>query len=162
VSNINPKACCLVQRRISDNTQGLISYSEATRYTKSKRLEAEAFCRSNNKRLAQHLLYPRTKGFVASVQKLRNTSHVKAVYDITVAYAKNDGSQFQQPPTFAQSITLPRLDQQWRFFVHVDRYLMEQLPKSDGEIARWLEDRWIEKGQRLESLRQRLQKGLSF
>ena len=162
MSNTSPKACCLAKSKISDNTQGLISYSEATRYTKSKRLEAEDFCRSNDKTLAQHLLYPRTKGFVASVQKLRNSSHVKAVYDITIAYARNDGSQFQQPPTFAQSITLPRLDQQWRFFVHVDRYLMEQLPKSDGEIAQWLEDRWIEKGERLESLRQRLQKGLSF
>ncbi len=125
-------------------------------------MEAEAHCRSNNKRLAQHLLYPRTKGFIASVQKLRNTSQVKAVYDVTIAYAKNDGSQFQQPPTFAQSVTIPRLDQQWRFFVHVERYLINQLPKSDGEIAHWLEDRWIEKGERLESLRLRLQKGLSF
>ena len=142
--------------------EGLISYSEATRFTKSKRVEAEAWSSAHNKRMPQHLLYPRTKGFVASVQKLRTSTQVTAVYDVTVAYAKNDGRIFQQPPTFAQSIMLPRLDEQWRFFVHVERYLINQLPKSDGEIAHWLEDRWIEKGERLESLRLRLQKGLSF
>lgn len=96
------------------------------------------------------------------MQKLRNASHVKAVYDITVAYAKNDGSLFQQAPTFAQSTMLPRLDQKYRFFVHVERHLLEDLPRNDEVIAQWLEDRWVEKGERLETLRQRLQKGLPW
>lgn len=142
--------------------KGLVSYSEATRYTKSKRLEAEAWCKANEKRMPQHTLYPRTKGFIACVQNLRSTSHVKAVYDCTVAYANKNGNIFQQPPTFAQSIMLPRLDENWRFFVHVERHPIEELPKSDEEIAQWLEDRWVEKGDRLDILRQRLQKGLPW
>lgn len=99
---------------------------------------------------------------MASVQKLRNSAQVKAVYDVTVAYAKTDGSLFQRAPTFVQSITLPRLDQQWKFFVHVDRHLLEDLPRSDKEIAQWLEDRWIEKGERLETLRRRLENHLPW
>ena len=143
---------------------GLVSYSEATRYTQSKRLEAEEWCTTNNKRMPQHTLYPRTKGFIACVQKLRNAPSMKAVYDVTVAYAKQNGStfQFQQPPSFSQSLMMPRLDQQWRFFVHVERHLLEDLPSDDGELAQWLEDRWVEKGERLEVLRQRLEKGLPW
>ena len=147
---------------MADFVKGLISYSEATRFTKSKRIEAEIWSSAHNRRMPQHLLYPRTKGFVASVQKLRTSTQVKAVYDITVAYAKNDGRMFQQAPTFAQSIMLPRLNEQWRFFVHVERHPMEEMPRSDEEIAQWLEDRWVEKGERLEILRQKLQKGLPW
>ena len=146
----------------SDCDEGLVSFSEATRYTTSKRLEAEAWCRANNKTLPQHTLYPRTKGFVACVQMLRSAAHVKAVYDITVAYAKKNGRILQQPPTFPQSITYPSLDEKWRFFVHVERYAIEDLPKTNEEIAEWLEERWIEKGDHLEILEQKMQKGLPW
>lgn len=86
---------------------------------------------------------------------------MNAVYDITIAYAKNR-STFQNAPTFAQSLMVPAIDKQWRFFVHVDRYAVEELPEGDDELASWLEDRWIAKGNRLETLRQRLEKGLPW
>lgn len=140
---------------------GLISYSEGTRYTAVKRRETEAWSMSHNKRIAQHTLYPRTKGFIASVQKLRAAPQVKAVYDVTIAYAKNNRI-FQQAPSFGQTLMIPRLDRNWRFFVHVNRHLIEDLPTSDEELARWLEDRWLEKGERLEQLRQTLEKGLPW
>ncbi|KXL47375.1 hypothetical protein M433DRAFT_150055 [Acidomyces richmondensis BFW] len=138
----------------------LIAYSEGTRFTPLKRLEAEAYCRMHNKRLGQHLLYPRTKGFVASVQKLRHAPQMKAVYDVTLAYAKD--KHFQSPPTFVQTVSLPRLGDQWKFFVHVERYSLESLPKTDAELMQWLEDRWIEKGERLEKLNQRLIDGIPW
>lgn len=142
---------------------GLISYSEATRYTPEKRYEAEVWCESNHKRLGQHVLYPRTKGFIASVQTLRGTPHVKAVYDVTIAYARLtvDGNViFQHPPSFIETIRNPRLDEQWKFYVHVERFPICKLPDSDEGLALWLENRWVEKGERLEGLRQRLAKGL--
>lgn len=43
-----------------------------------------------------HLLYPRTKGFVATVQRIRHAPHVKAVYDLTIAYQHN-GKFFEAP-----------------------------------------------------------------
>ncbi|WPG98817.1 Hypothetical protein R9X50_00161500 [Acrodontium crateriforme] len=139
----------------------LIAYSEATRYTPSKRKQAETWCEANNKPLGKHLLYPRTKGFVASVQKLRAAPHVKAVYDVTIASARGD-EFFQTPPTFAQTMLTPRLDGEWRFFAHVDRYPLDELPTSDAELAQWLETRWVEKGERLEQLKVRLEKGLPW
>ena len=88
-----------------------------------------------------HLLYPRSKGFVASVQKLRDAPQIKAVYDVTVAYAKKKGKEyeFQRPPTFSQSLLQPGLNQDWKFHVHVDRHLLEDLPREDcrvGAVAR--------------------------
>jgi len=144
---------------------GLISYSEGTRYTSAKRLGAEAWCKAYNKRLGRHVLYPRTKGFIACVQRLRTTTHVKAVYDVTIAYARftDEGvAIFQSPPTFAQTVFTPRLNEQWRFFVHVDRHPLCDLPRTDEALAQWLEDRWVEKGERLGGLKERLLAGLPW
>jgi len=140
---------------------GLISYSEATRYTPRKRLETEAWCRTHNKAIGKHLLYPRSKGFIATIQKLRSTPQVKAVYDVTIAYAKDDKG-FQQAPTFTQSILSPDLGKHWRFFVHVDRFAIEDLPLHAEDLAKWLEERWVAKGERLEALDQRLLHGLPW
>jgi hypothetical protein len=144
--------------------QGLISYSEATRYTPSKRLEAEAWCREHNKPMPLHTLYPRTKGFIASVQKLRHAPQIKAVYDVTIAYARKSGKgyDFLRPPSFAQSILRPNLSQEWKFYVHVDRHIIKDLPEKDEELAQWLESRWMEKGERLEGLRRTLQAGFEW
>lgn len=107
--------------------------------------------------MPQHTLYPRTRGFTACVQQLRRAPHVKAVYDVTIAYARKD--QFMNPPTFFQTLVTPHLDRTWRFYVHVDRYPIEELPTTDEELAKWLETRWMEKGERLESLRTKFVKG---
>lgn len=145
---------------------GLIAYSEATRYTPQKRLEAEAWCAQHHKRLGTHVLYPRTKGFISCVQQLRTAPHVKAVYDLTIAYARrsadNNTFVFQSPPTFLQSVSEPRLDEAFKFFVHVDRYALEDLPRGDEKLAGWLEERWVEKGERLEVLKRRLEAGLEW
>lgn len=168
---------------------GLISYSEATRYTPQKRLEAELWCEQHNKRLGQHLLYPRTKGFIACVQQLRQAPHVKAVYDVTIAYARirtpsshtnssttmpptngagpkmvngakaARGIEFMVPPTFLQTVLTPRLDREWRFFVHLERFAIEDLPQGEEDLAAWLEERWVEKGERLERSRGLLVEG---
>lgn len=79
--------------------------------------------------------------------------HVKAVYDFTIAYGQHE-RLFQKPPSFWQSLSRPKLDHDWRFFVHVDRYELDQLPFEDDQLALWLESRWVEKGERLEQLRQ--------
>ncbi|KAK4899131.1 hypothetical protein LTR27_003361 [Elasticomyces elasticus] len=136
----------------------LIAYSEATRYTAEKRREAETWCKATGKRLGKHLLYPRTKGFVACVQNLRKTQHVTAVYDVTIAYAK-DGKVFQMPPSFVESLMLPDLNKDYRFFAHVDRYSIRTLPEDYEEISQWLEERWLRKGELLERLQHLLAEG---
>ena len=45
------------------------------------------------------------------------------------------------------------MEQNWRFHVHVDSFeIAELLGKSDGELARWLETRWMAKSWKLEEL----------
>ena len=156
MSSVTSRTYLKFRHRLIRRSLGLISYSEATRYTISKRLEAEVWCEANNKQLAQHTLYPRTKGFIACVQQLRQAPQVKAVYDVTVAYVK-DSKSIQAAPSFVQSIILPRLDEIWEFHVHVDRHPIEELPRTDEDLAQWLEDRWLEKGDRIESLRKKME-----
>ena len=103
-----------------------------------------------------HALYPRTKGFVATVQQLR-TSHVRAVYDVTIAYA--DRRDFLSPPSMLQTLYQPALGKQYRMHAHVKRYELSSLPSDDADLAEWLEKRWMEKGVTLESLRKKLASG---
>lgn len=41
----------------------------------------------------------------------------------------------------------------YRFHVHVRRFPMDDLPREDDELAKWLEQRWVEKGLWLEEKR---------
>jgi hypothetical protein len=178
------------------NHLGLISFSEGTRLTPKKRLLAAAHASKTNKVLPQHLLLPRTKGFAACVQHLRTAApHVKAVYDLTIAYAdlKPSGRDrpsdekkkkqaaangngngnghittaaparpdltFQSPPTFIQSLFCPRIASRWRTLVHVRRFEISSLPDGEAGLRAWLEERWVEKGEVLEELRGRLERG---
>jgi hypothetical protein len=138
-------------------SQGLISYSEATRYSRAKYAETVKWCEDNGRPIPNHTLYPRTRGFIATVNQLRHAQHVKAIYDVTIAYAQ--GKMFMRTPTFWQTIALSALSKTWRFHVHVERYLLADLPHSDAELAKWLETRWIEKGRRLELFGEALRKG---
>ena len=89
---------------------------------------------------------------------------MKVVYDVTIAYAKYKSNEwvFQQPPSFGQTLMVRNLSKEFKFFVHIERYTMKELPSGDKELAKWLEDRWVEKGERLEVLRQKLEKGLPW
>ncbi|GAB7328006.1 hypothetical protein MBLNU13_g00064t1 [Cladosporium sp. NU13] len=149
----------------------LISFSESTRLTPAKRLAAASYAYEHNKPLPNHLLLPRTKGFAASVQHLRSAPHVKAVYDITIAYADMQNAHpagktapfaFQSPPTFVQSVLTPDVGRRWKTLVHVRRFAIDDLPAEEAELRSWLEERWVEKGEFLEELRAKLLRGESW
>ena len=142
----------MVENRLTGT--GLISFSEATRYTPQKYRESAAWCEANDRPQPRHLLYPRTKGFIATVQHLRKATHVKAVYDLTIAYQR--GSVFQSPPAFWDTLSVPGLStgpKPYRFHVHARRFPLADLPASDVELAKWLEQRWVDKGEWLEAKR---------
>ncbi|KAK8049717.1 hypothetical protein PG994_011447 [Apiospora phragmitis] len=131
----------------------LVSFSEATRFTKRKYAEAKIWCEENDRPLPQHLLYPRTKGFVTTVQHLRKAPHVKAVYDLTIAYQRGD--EFLEAPNIWETLSLPRISRGdgYKFAVHARRFPLEELPHTDEELVKWIEQRWIEKGSWLERQR---------
>lgn len=141
----------------------LISFSEATRFTPQKYRESVQWCEDNKRPQPQHLLYPRTKGFVATVQHVRHAPHVRAVYDLTIAYQK--GQQWQAGPAFWETLSVPGLSnakrkegrqgagRAYKFEVHARRFPMEELPTDDDELVKWIEQRWVEKGEWLERKR---------
>ncbi|KAH8910423.1 1-acyl-sn-glycerol-3-phosphate acyltransferase [Coniochaeta sp. PMI_546] len=132
----------------------LISFSEATRFTPRKFAESQAFCAANSRQQPQHLLYPRIKGFVTTVQHLRSTPHVRAIYDFTIAYQR--GGEWHVAPSMWDALRVSGLSSGaagYRFHVHVRRFPMDDLPREDDELAKWLEQRWVEKGLWLEEKR---------
>ncbi|SPN97140.1 probable 1-acyl-sn-glycerol-3-phosphate acyltransferase delta [Cephalotrichum gorgonifer] len=131
----------------------LVSFSEATRFTPKKYEESKRWCMENNRPQPKHALYPRNKGFVTTVQRLRHAPHMKAVYDLTIAYQHH--GKFFEAPTWWDSVSLPGLTrkQGYRFYVHVRRFPMEDLPAQDDELAKWLEKVWIEKGDWLDRMK---------
>ncbi|KAL5329756.1 hypothetical protein ACEPPN_003273 [Leptodophora sp. 'Broadleaf-Isolate-01'] len=132
----------------------LISFSEATRYTPKKAEAARVWCKANDRPIPKHLLYPRTKGFVTTVQHLRKAKHIKAVYDITIAYEHNH--KFLEAPTIWESLSCGGLSgtRGYKFHVHLRRFPLEDLPESEAELSKWLETRWVEKGEWLEGKRE--------
>ncbi|KKO97812.1 acyltransferase [Trichoderma harzianum] len=142
----------LVSRRLPT---WLISFSEATRFSQHKYQESLAWCKKTDRPHPMHLLYPRTKGFITTVQHLREAPHIKAVYDVTILYRR--GSDFQEVPTMWDTLSIPSLSKEagYAFHVHTRRFPIETLPYTDAELARWLEQRWIEKGEWLEAQRQK-------
>ena len=97
---------------------------------------------------------------MTTVQQLRQTAHVKAVYDMTIAYAHN--GVFMEGPNMWKTLSQQNLSAAYRFHVHAERFPLDSLPKSDEELAKWLERRWIDKGLKLESLRQDLENGVDW
>lgn len=132
----------------------LVNFSEATRFTPQKYAESQLWCKEASRPQPMHLLYPRTRGFITTVQQLRKAPHVTAVYDFTIAY-QGPGREWQSPPSMWDTLSVPGLSGEvgYSFSVNVRRFEMNDLPTEDSELAKWLETRWIEKGEWLESQR---------
>jgi hypothetical protein len=79
---------------------------------------------------------------------------VKAVYDVTIAYEHNQ--KFLEAPEIWESLSCGSLSGKrgYKFHVNVKRIPIADLPESDAELAKWLETRWIEKGEYLEAKRE--------
>ncbi len=140
--------CLFVERRWTDDQEAitrtfdrivsdrvplwLVSFVEGTRVSPEKLAAAQAYARERGLTPPDHVLIPRTKGFVASVQGLR--SHIDAVYDVTIGYEEGVPSLWQY---LNGLVTHGHL--------HVRRYPVAELPKDPQELATWLFDRFREK-----------------
>jgi lysocardiolipin and lysophospholipid acyltransferase len=99
----------------------------------------------------RHTLYPRMKGFIATVSALRD-SHVTHVYDVTLGYlhvptgAINDQSCI--PSIYA--IHVDDLSAEYKFHFHVRRYSLTELPATPEELEKWVRARWVEKDNLIE------------
>lgn len=98
------------------------------------------FAKREGRPQLKHLLLPRTTGFNACLESLRESSPV--VYDVTMAYRGYDGSV-----PIAMDLSIPTL---WRLIrghipsevhIRIKRYSMEEVLQD----ACWLDKQWAEK-----------------
>lgn len=115
----------------------LVSFVEGTRVSARKLKASQEFAKKKGLEPNEHLLIPRTKGFVATVQGLRG--HVDAVYDVTVAYVGGVPTLWQWTKGYVDLC-----------HVHVRRFPMEELPQEEQEISDWLIHRFSEKDKLLD------------
>ncbi|KAJ1565253.1 hypothetical protein HK096_003786 [Nowakowskiella sp. JEL0078] len=134
----------------------IISYLEGTRQTPEKLQESQTFSRQRGLPVLKNTMLPRTKGFVATVNSFRN-SHVQAIYDLTIAYShETEGFQVYPHVVRLHTGTLNG----YNFHIHVRRYLIQDLPQDDEELSKWVINRWEEKDQILQQLRENWTDGM--
>ena len=114
----------------------LVSFVEGTRARLHKIEASREYALSRGLEPLEHVLLPRTKGFAATVEGLRE--HVSAVYDLTIGYEEGVPTLWQYIKGSVQ-----------RTHVHVRRFPIEELPALEEDIRQWLLDRWTEKDQLL-------------
>lgn len=124
----------LVRERIP---MWLVSFAEGTRATPEKIRKSAEWAVERGIDTTRHVLIPRTKGFVATIEGLED--HLHAVYDVTIGYV--DGV-----PTLWQFIT----GSVRRIHVHVRRFPATELPRLEHELQEWLLALYREKDDLLE------------
>ncbi|KAI8979128.1 acyltransferase-domain-containing protein [Mycotypha africana] len=137
----------------------IINYVEGSRITPQKLTEAQQFSKERGYTVMRNVLLPRTRGFISCVNTLR-ISHIKYVYDLTIAYQHQiHSTHFHQAPTMVR-VHVRSLWPEYRFHVHCRRYAIEDLPKDEQQLSDWLRKRWAEKDYILELLKKQWTKGL--
>lgn len=125
----------------------MISYLEGTRRTCAKLAESQAFAKKRDLKPLRHVLQPRTKGFISSVNALRGSA--TAIYDVTLGYKETDTEERNIVPSFMDSVlttdTAPRVTH-----VHQRRLPMTEIPEHDEELKAWLYSLYEEKDKLLE------------
>ena len=120
----------------------LMIFPEGTRFKKEKLTLSHKLSKREGRPELNRLLFPRTKGFLSSVQGL--TNHCTAIYDFTIVYENG------KVPLFVD-LFLGRLK---KVTVNVKRFDMQTIPKESKLLKQWLIDRFYEKEQLINLLLQ--------
>ncbi|WRT69079.1 uncharacterized protein IL334_006062 [Kwoniella shivajii] len=129
--------------RITSNSHPcwIIMCPEGTRRTPSKLVKSQAFARMKGKPELSHLLFPRSKGFVCTIQALRH-SHIKYVYDTTLLYS-SPGKDKWRIPSLAEQLSCEDMTKQgYKFRIHVKRIPISELPEGEKSLKEWCEEKW--------------------
>ncbi|KAK8844051.1 hypothetical protein IAR55_006845 [Kwoniella newhampshirensis] len=132
----------------------IVLYPEGTRRTPYKVLRSKAYAKANDKPELDHLLFPRTKGFAATVRALK-TSHIQHLYDLTFLYTSPKSDQYQVP-SLAEQLSCDDLAKAgYKLRIHVRRIPLIDLPEDEEGLKQWCEDAWARKDRLLESMMKR-------
>lgn len=124
----------------------MISYLEGTRRTREKLSAARDFAKKRDLPELEHVLQPRTKGFVSAVHALRGSAG--AVYDVTLGYQETDGPERDVTPDFGTQLLTPGLCDRV-IHVHQRRIPIAEVPEDEEEIKEWVYKLYAEKDELL-------------
>lgn len=127
----------------------LVSYLEGTRITKQKLERSQSFSKKRDLRPLRHILQPRTKGFVSSVQELRSVA--SCVYDVTIGY--NVDGDLSPVPKFMEVLLTPCFTRERVVHVHQRRIPISQLPAEEEALKLWTYKLYEQKDDLLEKFR---------
>lgn len=130
--------------RVNGFPYWIISHLEGTRINPKKLKESQTFAKQKGLPILDNVLVPRTKGFVATVQGLRNNS-ANAVYDVTIIYLDSktgDCSHKVKGPSF---FSLAFRSPQSSVHMYIRRFEISTLPTSEEELTKWCFKVWEEK-----------------
>lgn len=123
----------------------LIIYPEGTRRTPAKLRTAQDFAKKRDLKPLQHVLQPRTKGFVSMANALRG--HAEAVYDVTIAYG--DKANEEVKPSFLRLYFTTAL-QPRVIHIHQRRIQLGSVPENEHDAKQWLYKLYEQKDEMLD------------
>ncbi|XP_074026786.1 lysocardiolipin acyltransferase 1 isoform X2 [Leptinotarsa decemlineata] len=122
----------------------LLVFPEGTDFTRETKISSDKFAERNNIQKYDHVLHPRTTGFVYLTQQLLLKNSLDAVYDVTLVY----------PDTVPQTEKLLLKGQfPKEVKVHFVRYPKTILPTSEDGLREFLEKKWSDKEKTLKEYR---------
>ena len=116
----------------------LVLFPEGTRYTDAKAAASRDYARAHNLPEYQHVLTPRTRGFVMCAQTLQ--PHIDAIYDVCLVYRDSPNAHTRSPSANMLHFlggACRRVD------IHITRHPIASVPlASPDDAAQWLHDRF--------------------
>jgi 1-acyl-sn-glycerol-3-phosphate acyltransferase len=110
----------------------LLLFCEGTRRTEARDARSRERAQAEGRPALKHLLLPRTHGFVASVQGLREETG--AVYDLTIGY-----------PDGVPGLGALLAGRVGRVHLYTRRFPAADLPREERALAEWLHELWRSK-----------------
>lgn len=117
----------------------LLLFPEGGDLTPKTRQRSNTFADANQLPRVQYCFHPRTTGFSYAVNAMRDGG-LDAVYDLTIAYP----DVLPKTELDAWNGIYPR-----EVHFYVRKFDNVDVPQEQGELKKWLQDRWLEKEERL-------------
>jgi len=118
----------------------MLLFPEGGDYTPNTKAKSDKFADDNGLTRLQYCFYPRTTGFVYTINAMRDGG-LDAVYDMTIAYP----DMLPKDPDDVVGGVMPR-----EVHYHIVKYNNEDVPQDNKNLMKWITERWGEKEARLE------------
>ena len=124
--------------------------------TPAKLEASKKFSRERGLPVMEETLFPRLKGFVAIIQELRDMDPPLVLYDTTLMYVDKKTGKIEYAsgaPVGGPNLLTMFYRPSSSIHLHVKRYTMDELPKDNEGLEKWLIDAFVAKNKLLAHFR---------